>query len=488
MTMETRGIAVFDVCGTITKTNNTSDFIAFILRRSSLWRYGLFFLIRVLSRLSRLLPLRSPSSRDVWRDRQIALLRGYSCARIQEMARLYVDNLFTEGRLNEKVLEALVQEKQRGKALCLVSAAMAPPIVEIAGRLEIETFYCSELEMDNGCCTGRLATDLLGRKESVLEKIAVGTDLRNSSVYSDNTDDIDFMKSFGRRTLVLNGSQAERTPDAGDGQFDYLVNPPAAPRYKDVHSVNERTVGWIYIPSLYYIISRFHREGLLSLLFREMTPVTLAGYLATRGDARALGLVPLAFWMFYASYEIGGLVNDLSVKREASGTGTDRIAPQVRIHTGVFVAIRMALIGLLSALLSFGGYPVWFFPGALALCLAVYLLHTLILNRLRILTFLLLKICRISLPLTILAPDLGWGTLLYLGGILSLLDVPWRVYDYGRRRNLMGATVPTGQIRCANAALFCALGALVYALNGSFYLLAIASYYAALEFPRMVHS
>jgi hypothetical protein len=76
MTMETHGIAVFDVCGTITKTNNTSDFIEFVLRRNSLRRYGLFLLIRVLARLSRVLALPG-SGRDIWRDRQIALLRGY---------------------------------------------------------------------------------------------------------------------------------------------------------------------------------------------------------------------------------------------------------------------------------------------------------------------------------------------------------------------------------------------------------------------------
>ncbi len=441
---------------------------------------------------------------------------------------MYVDGLFTESLLNERVLEALVQEKQRGKTLCLVSAAIAPPIVEIAARLEIDSFYCSELEVDNGCYTGRLTTDLLGRKESILEKIAPGADLQNSSIYSDNADDTRFMESFGRRTLVLNGSRAakrlcekpvqrgigfqpmnhrqdadatkphgqdaratfhtsSKARDATDGQFDYLVNPPAAPRYKDVHAVNERTIKWIYIPSLYYIISRFHREGLLSLLFREVIPVTLAGYLATHGDAHALGLVPLAFWMFYAIYEIGGLVNDLSVKREASGTGTDRIAPQVHIHTGLFVGTRLALVVLLSVLLSLGGYPVWFFLGALVFCLVVYFLHTLVLNRLRILTFLLLKICRISIPLTILVPSLRWGTLIYLGALLSALDVPWRVYDYGRRRNLVPARVPTWQIRCANVVLLGVLGALVYALNGSFYLLAIASYYVVLEFPRIVH-
>ncbi len=485
--METQGIAVFDVCGTITKTNNTSDFIEFVLRRNSLRRYGLFLLIRVLARLSRVLALRSPSGRDVWRDRQIALLRGYSCDRIREMARSYVNRLFTERLLNEKILEAMAQEKEQGKTLCLASAAIAPPIVEIAARLGIKAFYCSELEVDNGCYTGRLRTDLLGCKESVLERLAPGADLSNSSVYSDNADDARFMMSFGKRTLVLNGSRAAKAGDTGNGPFDYLVNPPARPSYRDIHSVNERTVKWIYIPSLYYIISRFHREGVFSLLFREVIPVTLAGCLATHGDARALGLVPLAFWMFYAIYDIGGLVNDLCVPREAPGTGTDRIAPQVHIRTGLFVFTRAIFVGLLSALLSLGGYSVLLFLGALAFCLAVYFLHTLILNHLRMLTFLLLKMCRISLPLTILAPDLRWGTLIYLGAMFSLVDVPWRMYIYARRQNLVQATVPTWQIRCANAALLWLLGILVYALNGSFYLLAITSYYLVLEVPRIVH-
>ncbi len=479
--METHGIAVFDVCGTITKTNNTSAFIGFVLARDNPFRYGLFLLVRILSSLFSFLGIRSIFGRDRLRDCQIALLRGYSPARIEEMSELYVDDLVRKGLLNGEILEAIKREKEAGRTVFLVSAAIEPPIMAIAARLRVAGYFSSKLEIENGRCTGRLRADLLGDKQSIVARMPAHVDWRDSAVYSDSVEDSAFMEGFGRRNVILNASQARRMWDGGKEGFHFIVNYDEPAPGKDVGSVNERVAKWVYVPSLYYVISRFHREGVRTLLVRELVPVTLAACLFSSLGAFSFVLMPLSFLMFYSVYEIGGLVNDLAANREAPGQGTRRIAPQVHIRAGLFIAIRVAMVGLILVLLPLGTSPMLLYTGALCLCLAIYLVHTLILSNLRVFTFILLKLCRNSVPLLLLASHVPSATLVWLCTIFFIIDAPWRVYMYFRWRGLVEAEIPLWHVRCINTALLGGLGVAIYIVYGSPYLVAIASYYVALE-------
>jgi len=481
-TMDTRGIAVFDVCGTLTKTNNTSDFIAFVLRRDDRFRYALFLFLRVCAGLLHRLGIRRLFKRDLIRDRQIAFLRGYSCARLQERSKQYVDGLSTKGLLNRGILEALAQEKKQGKAVWLVSSAIDPPIVEIAKRLQVANYYSSELETRDGHYTGRLKTDLLGDKQTVLERMAVPVDLRSSSVYSDNPEDAAFMARFGTRHVVRQGKKGDiLLSSAKHGRIKEKGECPLFSD-KDVDSVNARTRPWVYVPGLYYVLSRFHREGVFSLLLRDLVPATLASYLFTNLGILSFVIMPLSFLMFYAIYEVGGLVNDLSVKREAPGKGrTSRIAPGVHLSVALFIALRLAFVGLLLASLSLGTYPTLLYAGALAVCLVLFFLHTLILSDLRVFTFLLLKICRSAIPLAILVPRLGIATWAWLSAIFVILDAPVRVYAYCHSRGLVKGTMSVSRLRCMSAAILWGSGAVLYRVEGSPWLLALASYYVALD-------
>jgi phosphoserine phosphatase len=480
--MDKQAIAVFDVCGTLTRTNNTRDFIGYVLKKDCSLRYGLLVLLRILAGLFRLPGVRSLWRRDFLRDRQIALLRGYPCARVREVAAQYVDALFARGLWNRRVLEALQQEQDRGRAVFLVSSAVDPPVVEIAARLNVEGCFSSELETHDGHYTGRLRTDLLGHKQSVMEKLPARVDWQNSCVYSDNREDADFLARFGRRCVVLNAPEAAPAWNTGTAGFEFLVNYDEPEVNRDVGSVNERTVKWVYVPLLYYVISRFHRRGVLSLLLREVLPVTVTAYWVANLGAFSLVLLPLSFLLFYSTYEIGGLINDLGAPRETPGKGgTRRLAPGVRPHIGLFIAIRLALVGLALAWLSRRGYPAGLYLGALGFCLALSFLHTLILSDARVLTFLGLKLCRNAIPLLILAYHVPAATLVYLCAIFFFLDAPWRLYVCCRDRRLLRGTMPVWQVRCVDVAILWGLGAVLYLMAGTPHLLAIASYYVALE-------
>ncbi len=486
--MNKHAIAVFDVCGTLTRTNNTRDFVGYVLRKEHSLRYGLLVLLRIGAGIFHLLGVRSLWRRDLLRDGQIALLRGYSCARIRERAAQYVDALCTRGLWNRRVLDALQQETDRGKAVFLVSCAIDPPIVEIARRLNAAGCFSSELETRDGHYTGRLKIDLLGRKQSVMEKMPAQVDWQASCVYSDNREDADFMARFGRRHAVLNAPEAAPAWNTDRTGCELLVNYDAAEVDPDIDSVNERTVKWVYVPLLYYVISRFHRRGVLSLLLREVIPVTFIACLVTPLGASSLVLVPLSFLLFYSTYEIGGLVNDLAVRRETQGSGgTRRIAPGVRVHIGLFVAIRLALTAVALAGLSRQGCPALLYLGALASCLLLSFLHTLILSNGRVLTFLGLKLCRNAIPLLLLAHHVPAATLAGLGAIFFCLDAPARLYAFCRSRGLLRATTPVWRVRRLNVAILWGLGAVLYLMAGTPYLLALASYYAVLEGLWLAH-
>jgi phosphoserine phosphatase len=479
--METRGIAVFDVCGTITKTNNTSDFIGFILRRDGAFACLPFVLLRIGCLLCRIPGLRRLVSAPRLRERQIALLRGRSAAHLRESGNLYAEALFAQGLVNGRILDAMRREKEQGRTIVLVSAAIDPPIAAIASRLGIRDFISSELETVDGRCTGRLERDLLGRKQTVLEKIVATADLSDSSVYSDNPEDAKFMESFARRYVVLNARAAERHWSIQGGEVQRVINYDAARNERDVDSINKRTRAWVYIPLFYYVISRFHRTGLSSLLLREVVPTAFVGCWFTTLGVSSFVLMPLSFLIFYSVYEIGGLVNDLLARKETPGTGTRRISPDVRIHVPLFLTIRVAVVAMILAWLPLGVRPLRIYTGMLLLCLGIYLTHSIAVAHWRVVTFALLKACRNCIPLLILAPYAPPTTLAWLCAIFFLLDGPWRVYLYCRQAGLVQAGPRVSHVRCANVLILSGVGAAVYFVAGRPHLLMIASYYVLLE-------
>ncbi len=478
--MKTHGIAVFDVCGTITRTNNTFEFVRFVLGRDRLLRYGLLILIRLLSPLASVLRINSVLGKDLLRDWQIALLRGYRPDRIEEMAHAYVEELFAKGRLRESILQAIQEEKEQGRTVYLVSAAIGPPIAALAERLGIDHCFCSELNVQDGRFTGKLRTDLLGRKESILRSLPAGVDLEHSSAYSDDVKDAGFLNRFGQRMVVLK-AESERRQWSDKGQFRYLLEDSGAPSQRDVDSVNFETVGWIYVPSLYYIISRFHRAGLRTLFFRELVPVILVGLLFARLGAFAFVLIPLSFLAFYSIYEVGGLINDLHARSVESANDTRRISRDVPIRVGLFLAIRVVAVGLILACLSLRPHTLWIFIGALGTCLGLYATHSLAAARLKIVSFTLLKVCRTSIPLIVLADYLPAVTVLSLCAIFFAMDAPWRVYNYSIRHGLARERIAVWHLRFALVTILCGAGAVIYLVGGPPYLLVIASYYVALD-------
>lgn len=106
-------LAAFDVCGTITKTNNTFHFINFVLKKSNPLRYLLFKIIILLTFLLGAIRLNGLLKRDISRIWSIKLLRGYSKKDLEIFSEKYVQILKIKGLLNESIIQAIKKEKQK---------------------------------------------------------------------------------------------------------------------------------------------------------------------------------------------------------------------------------------------------------------------------------------------------------------------------------------------------------------------------------------
>lgn len=104
-------------------------------------------------------------------------------------------------------------------------------------------------------------------------------------------------------------------------------------------------------------------------------------------------------FIFYSVYEIGGLINDLTAYNEKDGQPTLRIKSGLKINSILFVLIRFLFVSLILFIYICKGYNPTVYALGLLICLFIYLLHSIIRNNIRLITFVLLKIFRNLIPL-----------------------------------------------------------------------------------------
>ena len=391
--MNEQRIVFLDVCGTLTKTNNTFDFIAFVVKEDGLRS--------LLLKLVKLFGARSAA---------VGFLKGYSVKDIESKSKEYVAALEKRGLFNKEMLKVIEDARIRGARLIFLSASIDPPVKEIAKRLGVPECYTSELEVAGGLYTGRIARDLLGRKELALNSIG-GFSKDSSVFYTDNEEDLALRDTFGR------------------------IVPMMRTAHKDIASINDSNRFLSYIPSFYYILSRFHLRGCAEVVARDIVPVFLivwsSGGLGLFASAVA---VFLSFFMFYSIYEIGGLYNDLYAKNEKGHNPVHRIADDVKINIIAFVGIRILFFAVCIMYLRLLHCSFLPFAAALFICLCVYVIHTKADGHVRIFTYACLRAFRIAIPLI---PFYTVIPFFHVFAAFFMINFPKPVYAYIAKREDM---------------------------------------------------
>lgn len=178
-----------DVCDTLIDLNSTYDYIKFLCKHNYwnkfLWklvnnRY-FWFLFYVVFRLT-------------WLDLQRKLtFLFFKNMKIEDLQK--INQSFRKFYISKrtKVLDKIIEHKDKWDKIVLVSASINPPIEMLWNYLRVE-YFSSELEEKKWIYTWRVKKDLLWNKESllVLKKLDISK-YDNVSFYTDNLSDIWFI-------------------------------------------------------------------------------------------------------------------------------------------------------------------------------------------------------------------------------------------------------------------------------------------------------
>lgn len=104
-------IAVFDACGTITKTNNTFDFINYVLKKDKFFRFIIFKIFLLFSIIINYTKIYKLIKRDIIREWSIGLLKNFSVDLVGKRAKEYIEVISRE-YLNEEIIRMIDEEKK----------------------------------------------------------------------------------------------------------------------------------------------------------------------------------------------------------------------------------------------------------------------------------------------------------------------------------------------------------------------------------------
>jgi len=207
-------IYLVDICDTLYRSNTTFDFIRYLLQRNPLKR---LLIATITSRYSPpfwiLLMAGKLLKKDLHRAIALMLISGMHQAHLTKEAFKFKKS-FLEKRRNETVWEHL-KSKSTNRVI-LLSATLEPIAVAIAKENGFAV-CASLLEYDlSGTFTGRLKTDLQGRKHEHLPDLV---QKEQYAVITDNFSDQKLLESAAEKFIILNQPRDRKKWSLTDGTF-----------------------------------------------------------------------------------------------------------------------------------------------------------------------------------------------------------------------------------------------------------------------------
>lgn len=199
MNNQKKQLYIFDLCGTLYKSNTTFDFLDFyFLDKSRSYRFTrkLFKTIpwRLFNRFCMML-----FDLDLTRKICIRQLRKYTKEQLSQMADHFVKT-FLNGKKLHVTQDLLHQAQANHQEVMIMSASLDFIVAAAAKELHVTRFYSSELEYDGDICTGKLQTDLLGKKSILCNSSQIL--LKDAVVITDNLSDHDIVSLAGEAHIV----------------------------------------------------------------------------------------------------------------------------------------------------------------------------------------------------------------------------------------------------------------------------------------------
>jgi HAD superfamily hydrolase (TIGR01490 family) len=196
-------VALFDVCHTLVRVTTITDFTErFLLSREHNPTFRLRKkLYHVWYKKMKKLHLVSEAA---YRNHFVRLLRGYTVAEVEVVARNYTTELQT--RIKEPVWNELSKLRDLGYSVYLVSAGL-DVYLKLFGALLNVPLICTVLEVKDGRYTGRIdGIDCIGvgKVEKVKNEVVnfETVDWKESVAYGDSVSDIPVLSLVGASIVV----------------------------------------------------------------------------------------------------------------------------------------------------------------------------------------------------------------------------------------------------------------------------------------------
>jgi phosphoserine phosphatase len=390
----------FDACNTITKTNNTYDFIFYVLIRKRSVRLINFlwlkFIIKILKNIK-------------WTKSEEMYFRG-------KLSKEYIEKIFAAHLFNEEIIKKIENEKKCNNVKIL-SASIDPPIAELSKIIGVNNYTSSILEIDGNHYTGKLKIDLYNNKKKY-----VVSNKQKKYMYTDNAEDL--LEDTFDQIYYINGNintEKIMSINLDDKEYDC-----------DTCAIRKGNYKFCYIPGFYYFLSRIRLMNLAPIIFKEILPLILINIVFLKNSLLySITVSLLTIIGFFSVYEIGGFFNDLNAIHEDSST--KRISRGIKIDVSLFISIRFIFFLLIFLMLNYLTNSInYYYLFAINITLVLYSLHNIANAKFRIFTFILLKIFRTLTPLLLfnsLIVTLCSFTYLFF------LDFPSRLIVYIRKKS-----------------------------------------------------
>jgi phosphoserine phosphatase len=204
-----KSVVVADICNTLYDSNTTYDFIWYcmetrklpaarnLLHKLLLQRTSpLFWGIGIVQKLINI---------DLFKMIVVRFLKGRTVSEVSEWA----DQFYQEYLETRKIAPSLALLQNYDPAdVILASATLQPIASSIAAHLGITRFLSTELELKAGKYTGRILSELSGKKLAAFNHLHQGLEIE--AVITDNPTDKELMHQAKKRFAVCYNKKQEQ--------------------------------------------------------------------------------------------------------------------------------------------------------------------------------------------------------------------------------------------------------------------------------------
>lgn len=181
-----------DVCDTLIDLNSTYDYIKFLYKHSYWNKFFWFLLNNYFFKLFSFIILKL-TKYDIHRRLTFIFFKNIKKNWLNDINQDFRNFYISK---KTKILDRIIEHKDKWDKTILVSASINPPIDMLGNYLWID-YYSSKLEEKNWIYTGRIKIDLLWNKEHLLASNELDVSKYDKVVfYTDNLSDIWFIKAI----------------------------------------------------------------------------------------------------------------------------------------------------------------------------------------------------------------------------------------------------------------------------------------------------